>query len=104
MLKLFYKFIKNPVSRSRLDRFRAIRRANWSFNILLILFLLSLISELVCNNKPLIVSYESKLYFPIFKFYSQDSFLKNGIYNKVNYKEFQKYVEEKKTLTWGLKQ
>ena len=37
-------------------------------------FFLSLFSEILCNDKPYIISYNGKWYFPIFQFYSEKEF------------------------------
>ena len=46
----------------------------YSFLILSGLFFLSLFSEILCNDKPYIMSYNGKWYFPIFQFYSEKEF------------------------------
>ena len=51
-----------------------IKRAWYSFIILFALFVLSLFAELLCNDRPYIISFNDKLYFPIFKFYPEKEF------------------------------
>ena len=51
-----------------------IKRAWYSFIILSALFVLSLFAELLCNDRPYIISFNDKLYFPIFKFYPEKEF------------------------------
>ena len=51
-----------------------IKRAWYSFIILSGLFVLSLFAELLCNDRPYIISFNDKLYFPIFKFYPEKEF------------------------------
>jgi len=46
-------------------RFRANRRGIWSLWIFLALFGLSLVAELVSNDRPLVVSFNGQLHFPI---------------------------------------
>jgi len=63
-----------PIMQRRLATFRKNRRGYWSFWIFLTLFSLSLCAELIANNKPIVVSFNSSLYFPIFKDYSELEF------------------------------
>ncbi|HET19144.1 MAG TPA: ABC transporter permease [Chromatiales bacterium] len=55
-------------------RFRANRRAMWSLWIFLGLFGLSLIAEMIANDKPLLVSYQGQLYAPFLKTYPETTF------------------------------
>ncbi len=68
-------FLKlDPLMVKRLQRFRRIKRGYYSFLILVILFVISLFSEFIANDRALIVNYEGKLYFPTFKFYPMAEF------------------------------
>lgn len=60
-------FSITPVTRKRLRRFREIKRAWWSLVIVLAMFAVSLVSELVANDKPLYIRFEGESYFPVFK-------------------------------------
>lgn len=62
------------INRERWNRFRANRRGYYSLWIFLILFIISLFAEVVANDKPLIVSYKSKLYFPFIFKYTEKQF------------------------------
>ena len=48
----------SPVNQARWARFRHNRRGYWSLWIFLLLFGLSLCSELIANDKPLLVRYD----------------------------------------------
>ena len=76
----------DPITRKRLARFRASRRAYWSLLILLFLYLTSLGAELLCNDRPLYARYENKSYFPVFFFYPEDAFTGNGRLTRPDYK------------------
>jgi len=56
----------NPLTVRKLKRFRSIGRGYYSFIILMGLILLSLLGELLVNNRPIIVSYEGKWHFPTY--------------------------------------
>ena len=64
----------SKLTRDRFSRFRKIKRAWYSFVILSAFFVLSLFSEILCNDKPYIVSFNGNLYFPIFQFYPEKEF------------------------------
>lgn len=63
----------SPGRRSWL-RFKSNRRGYVSLWLFGILFVLSLFSELMLNDKPLIVSYQNELYFPFLKVYPETAF------------------------------
>lgn len=64
----------SPVNQARWARFRHNRRGFWSLWIFLVLFGLSLCSELIANDKPLLVRYDGSWYFPLVKNYSESDF------------------------------
>ena len=64
----------SEIARQRFRRFRAIKRAWWSFLILTLAFLVSLVSEEIANDHPLILSYHGHYYFPTFRFYPAVTF------------------------------
>lgn len=63
----------SPTQRSWL-RFKANRRGYYSLWIFSFVFVLSLFAEVISNDKPLIVHYQSEYYFPILKFYKETEF------------------------------
>ncbi|MBI6743578.1 ABC transporter permease, partial [Pseudomonas syringae] len=64
----------SPLARRRLERFRSNRRGWWSLWLFCGLFALTLGGELIANDKPLLVSYQHSLYFPVFKRYTEQQF------------------------------
>ncbi len=50
------------------------KRAYWSAIVFLLLLFVSLLSEFIANDKPLVISYNSRIYFPIFKTYTDLDF------------------------------
>ncbi|MBR5599327.1 MAG: ABC transporter permease [Alphaproteobacteria bacterium] len=50
------------------------KRAKVSLVMLLIVFFLSLIAEVICNDKPIIVKYDGEYFFPIAKVYTDARF------------------------------
>ncbi|KPN64977.1 microcin C transport system permease protein [Aliiroseovarius crassostreae] len=64
----------SPLNQRRWRNFRRNGRAFWSLIIFCLLFGLSLIAELLANDKPILVSYRGEFYVPIMKFYPETTF------------------------------
>jgi len=64
----------SPLTRRRLMNFRSNGRGFWSLWIFLGLFTVTLFAEFVANDKPLLVRYDSKFYFPILYEYPETVF------------------------------
>ena len=63
-----------PLTRRRLHRFRANRRGWWSLWIFVILFITTLLAEVIANDKPFLVYFKGEVYFPIVKAYPETTF------------------------------
>ncbi|HLS86752.1 MAG TPA: ABC transporter permease, partial [Burkholderiales bacterium] len=63
-----------PLTKRRLETFRANRRGYWSLWIFLALFVISLAAELIANDKPALVYYDGELYVPILNAYPETAF------------------------------
>ncbi|MBF0429460.1 MAG: ABC transporter permease, partial [Magnetococcales bacterium] len=70
-MKLFHP---SPLVNRRWRRFKANKRGLVSLWIFAALFLLSLMAEVISNDKPLMVYYENALYFPLLKSYPETTF------------------------------
>ena len=64
----------SPLTISRIKKFRSIKRAWYSLWILGGAFLLSLFSEQIANDHPLLLRFGGRWYFPTAKFYSAAAF------------------------------
>lgn len=64
----------NPLTRRRLAAFRANRRGFWSLWIFLAMFALSLLAEFWANDRPLLVWYDGKPFFPVVVDYAETTF------------------------------
>lgn len=64
----------SPVSQARWQRFRHHRRGYWSLWVLVIIFGLSLGAELIANDRPLVVHYQGKWFFPVAVDYAESDF------------------------------
>jgi hypothetical protein len=55
------KFLNlSPLTQKRLERFRRSRVAFWSLRLLIVLYIISLGAELICNGKPLLMRYDGE--------------------------------------------
>jgi len=84
---MLFRVLNNPITRKRLLRFKEMKRAYFSLWIIIILYLVSLGAELICNDKPIYVRFNGKSHFPVFKFYSEDVFRGNGKKTRPDYKK-----------------
>ncbi|MEX3019999.1 microcin C ABC transporter permease [Kluyvera sp. STS39-E] len=64
----------SSVNQARWTRFCHNRRGYWSLWIFAVLFICCLCSELIANERPLLVSYQGSLYAPVLKNYSEKTF------------------------------
>ncbi|MCX7888662.1 MAG: ABC transporter permease [Rhodobacteraceae bacterium] len=64
----------SPLNQRRWRNFRANRRAYWSLWIFAVLFGLSLLAEVIANDRPILVSYRGQLFVPVYRFYPEKAF------------------------------
>ncbi len=62
------------LGQERWDRFRANKRGYFSFYIFTFLFLFSVFSEFIANDKPLLIYFDSSFYCPLFIEYAETEF------------------------------
>jgi microcin C transport system permease protein len=61
----------SPLTQRRLYNFRANRRGFWSLWIFLVLFVGSLFADVIANDRPLLIEYAGRFYFPVLKAYPE---------------------------------
>lgn len=100
--KLFHIKL-SPLTKRRLQNFKANRRGYWSLWIFLFFFFISLFAEFIANDKPFMVRYESRFYFPIFKEYPETTF-GGFLPSEADYRdpEIKKLIQAKGFLLWPL--
>ena len=64
----------SPLNRRRWQNFKANGRGYVSFWLFLVLFLVSLFAEFIANDKPFLVQYDGKLFFPAVVAYPETAF------------------------------
>lgn len=92
---------RNPVYQRQWQAFQANRRGYWSLWIFSALFVLCMGAELIANDKPLLLSYQSELYFPTFKTYPETTF--GGMFEtEANYRDpfVAELIEEQGWMLW----
>ena len=62
------------LSKRRFQNFKSNKRAYWSLIIFCSLFLISLFSEIIANERPLLVKFQNNYYLPFINFYSEETF------------------------------
>jgi len=63
-----------PLGIRRIENFKANRRGYWSLIVFLLLFGVSLFAEFIANDRPLVVRYDGKWFFPVFVAYPETTF------------------------------
>ena len=66
--------VLSALNRERLRRFKANRRGYISMWIFVVLFGLTLFAEILANDVPLLIRFDGRFYFPVFKGYSEQQF------------------------------
>ena len=64
----------SPINARRCDLFCANRRGFWSLWIFLLLFLVTLFSEFIANDKPLLIHFDGAYYMPVLQSYAETEF------------------------------
>ena len=64
----------SPLQRRRLAIFRANRRGWWSLWIFLVIFVVTLGAEFIANDRPLVIHFDGRWFFPVVRDYGQDAF------------------------------
>src|SRR5204862_38012 len=92
-----------PLTRRRLDNFRANKRGFWSLWLFLALFVASLFAEFIANDRPLLVNYDGAYYYPVFRNYPETTF--GGDFpTEADYRDpaVKKLIKDKGWMVWPL--
>ena len=93
----------SPITRRRLQQFRANKRGFWSLWIFLVLFVLCLGAEFLSNDKPVLIKFEDAYYLPIFNVYAETEF-GGDFETEADYRDpyVQDLISEKGWMIWPL--
>jgi len=75
----------SPINRRRLKVFEANKRGVWSLWIFLVLLVVTMASEFVANDRPLLASYKGELLFPVVVDYPETKF--GGFFAETSYRD-----------------
>lgn len=78
-------FRLTPISRRRWENFKSNRRGYWSLWLFLSLFVVTLLAEVIANDKPIIASYKGELLLPVVIDYPEEKF--GGFLAVTDYKD-----------------
>lgn len=74
-----------PLDRRRFANFRANSRGYWSFWLFLLMFVMSLLSNILANDRPVLAWYKGELLFPAFVAYPEEKF--GGFLARTDYRD-----------------
>lgn len=80
-----HMLVSSPIFKRRWNKFKSIKRGYYSFILVVVLFVISLFSEFLINGNAILVKYQGKYHFTLFKFISARTFGMRG-YGMPNYR------------------
>lgn len=91
------------IRQKRIDVFKNNKRGYYSAWIFLFLFIFTLFSDVIANEKPLLISYKNELYSPIFKSYAETTF-GGDFQSEADYKDtyVQELINKEGYMIWPL--
>jgi microcin C transport system permease protein len=91
------------IGRERWKRFKANKRGFVSLWIFLFLFVVSLFSEIIANDRPLFIYFDKRCYFPVFVTYTETDF-GGDLPIQADYRDeyIQELIQEKGWMLWPL--
>jgi len=63
-----------PLNQRRWRNFKANRRGLWSLRIFIVLFVLTMFAPVIANDKPLLLTFNGSVYFPVITSYAETTF------------------------------
>jgi len=93
------KFL-SPQGQRRLQKFKSLKRGYYSFILMIALILLSLVAELLVNNRPIIIQYNDHTYFPTYGDILPGTTFGYDYQWETNYKELQKDIAASGNGNW----
>ena len=85
--------VSASIFKKRWRKFKTLKRGYYSFIAIVVLFTLSFILPLFIGRDALIVNYNGNYHFPIFKYYSAESFGQN-LQGEANYRMLKQQFKE----------
>src|SRR5690349_597497 len=95
------RLLVSPLNQRRWENFKSNRRGYWALWIFTILFVVSLFAEFIANDKPFLIRFDGRLYFPSIVTYAETDF--GGEFETAaDYRDpyLQKLIAEKNGSIW----
>ncbi len=94
------RFTLSPINRRRWNSFRANRRGFWALWIFLGLFFVTLIAEVIANDRPFLASYKGEILYPALIDYPEEKF--GGFLAVTDYRDpfIQEEIEANGWMVW----
>lgn len=93
----------DPTTREKFARFRKQKRAWVSLWLLVLIYVISLFSNLIANDTPWRVRFEGRNYFPRWQHVPQDVFLEDGVMTAPHFRDLDRldiFQEEPRNRMW----
>lgn len=90
----------NPLTVKQWRRFRSIKRGYWSALTLVVLISLSMVAEVLINDRALLVSYQGDLYFPTYASFHPGTDFGFDYAYETNYRDLQQRFRENGSSDW----
>jgi microcin C transport system permease protein len=87
--------------RKRLKKFRSLKRGYYAFVILTVAYVASFFLPYLINNKPLVIRYEGRFYFPLHRFYPASTF-GQATFGEADYRELARSFTEHDASNWAI--
>lgn len=94
------RFTLTPINLRRWRNFKANRRGYWSLWVFLCVFVLSMLAEVIANDKPIVAVYKGEVLFPVLIDYPEEKF--GGFLAVTDYKDpfIKKEIEANGWMIW----
>ncbi len=95
--------ILSPITKRRIEQFKANKRGYWSLWLFLFLFILCLSAEFIANDKPIIIKYDGDYYFPVMVSYPETKF-GGDFETEADYRDpfVEQLIEKKGWMIWPI--
>ncbi len=95
--------ILSPITKRRIEQFKANKRGYWSLWLFLFLFILCLSAEFIANDKPIIIKYDGAYYFPVMVSYPETKF-GGDFETEADYRDpfVEQLIEKKGWMIWPI--
>jgi len=93
-----------PITRRRIENFRANRRGYWSLIVFAVIFFVTLFAEFIANDRPLVARVDGRWFFPVVTDYAESDIVPDGFPTEADWhdRSFREEVAERGWMVWPL--